>query len=193
MTHAPTIRALLPTLALALAACSGGDARIDDTETAGALATAQLTRETAAAERIVLSAADVDAFARGLRREAEAVRESRRLAMAATTPAERGRATQMGFEQATIPEGARAAEMAVERYAAVRETITTVLQTLDLQGRIAGPMEIDTTLASPEMRRRLARDPLSTLPAASAEAIRARLRALEQVWQEYAGLTAVNG
>lgn len=193
MLRSSMYRAQLPALALALAACSGPEPRVDDSETAEALATAQMTQGRAAAERTVLTAADVEAFVRGLRREAAAVRESRRLAEAATTPAERGRATQLGFEQATIPEGARAAGMDVERYAVVRETITTVLETLDFQGRIAGPMEIDTTAVGPEMRRRVARDPLSILPAASAEAIRAQLKALEQVWQEYAGLTAVNG
>lgn len=54
-------------------------------------------------------------------------------------------------------------------------------------------MEIDTAHASPDMKKRLAGDPLAELSAGSSAALRARLDALSRVWIEYMTLVAVNG
>jgi hypothetical protein len=140
-----------------------------------------------------LTAADVEAFERGLARESEAVRAAQARASAATTPAERGAAAQAGWETATMPEGAKAAGMSPERYREVRATMFEVLRTLDFQGKIEGPMSIDTTTASPEMRQRAMRDPFAELTPATADAIRGRLSSLAPVWAEYINLTGVAG
>ncbi|HEU4830310.1 MAG TPA: hypothetical protein VFT04_14045 [Gemmatimonadales bacterium] len=145
------------------------------------------------AEAVSFTEADVDAFARGLARETGLVREAQARASSATTPEERGAAMQAQWKEQTMPGGAEAAGMTLERYAAVREAITGTLQTLDFQGRIAGPMELDTSRASPEMRRRLAADAYADLPQASAAALQARLDQLVPIWAAYIELTAVGG
>lgn len=99
---------------------------------------------------------------------------------------------QAQFETATIPEGAKASGLG-DRYAAVRNTIHDVLRTLDMQGKIDGPVSIDMASASPEMKAQLAKDPMAELPASSAEALRARLNDVAAQWAEYVRLTAVGG
>ena len=68
-----------------------------------------------------------------------------------------------------------------------------VLETLDFQGKIAGPMELDTARASPEMKQRLNTDPFTELPPASATSLRSRLDEASAVWIEYMNLVAVAG
>lgn len=139
------------------------------------------------------SAAELDAYARGIAQEAALVRAARERGRAAKTPAERSAAAQQEWESATIAGGAQAAGLAVERYRAVRSAVHHVLQTLDFQGRIDGPQEIDVTNASPEMKRRLASDAFAELAPASATALRARLVEISKVYVAYMELTAVNG
>ena len=169
-----------------LAACAGdgGGSNADNA--------APVTSEQAPSA-VAFDEADVDAVARGLAREAELVREAQARASAAATPAERGAAMQAQWKEQTMPGGAEAAGMSLERYASVREAITATLQTLDFQGRIDGPMQLDTSRATPEMRRRLEADAYAELPAASASALRARLDQLVPVWAAYVELTAVGG
>jgi len=54
-------------------------------------------------------------------------------------------------------------------------------------------LAIERARAGPDMKKRLAGDPLQELPAASAAALRARLDALSRIWIEYMTLVAVNG
>jgi hypothetical protein len=181
-------------LVTALGACRGGDATADSANSAHAGASPEGSPSGATTVRPAeLSAADVEAFERGLKRETEAARAAQARASAATTPAERGAAMQAGWETATMPEGAKAAGMSPERYREVRETMFEVLRTLDFQGKIEGPMSIDTTTASPEMRQRAMRDPFTELTPATANAIRGRLPSLAPVWAEYINLVAVAG
>ena len=168
-----------------LAAC-GGDA--ED----GSAAEARVESEDATGSA-TFDAADVDAFARGLTRETELVREAQAKARKATTPAERGAAMEAQWKEGTMPGGAEAAGMPLERYAAVREAIVATLQTLEFQGKIEGPMQLDTSRATPEIRQRLEADPYADLPAASAAALRARLDQLAPIWATYVELTAVGG
>jgi hypothetical protein len=181
----------LVTLAMtfALAACGGADdAARGDSPVAEPPANAPTTET-----RTELTEADVDAFQRGLAREIEAVEAAHARQNAATTPAERGAAIQASFEDATAVEGAKAAGMSAERYAEVRRTLVPVLRTLDFQGKIDGPMSLDTTNLSPERRSEAARDPLADLPPATANVITARLPQLGPLWSRYATLTAVGG
>jgi len=137
--------------------------------------------------------ADLGAYEKGMRKEIELVKAAKARGDSAKTPEERGTAIQAAFETSTAPAAARAIGVPVDRYQATRRTVNRVFETLDFQGKIPGPMEIDTARASPDMKKRLAGDPLEQLPAASAAALRARLDALSRVWIEYMNLVAVNG
>jgi len=132
-------------------------------------------------------------FELGLRREIEAVRVAQQRSAAATTSAERGEAIQASFEHVTIPEGAIAAGMPVERYTAVREAVIEVFRTLDFQGAIDGPLSIDLSMVDAATKERIARDPFADLPPASAAALRAEMDRLVPVWIEYVNLTATAG
>jgi hypothetical protein len=135
----------------------------------------------------------LNAYERGLRREIEAVRAAQERSSNAKTPQERGEAIQGSFEHATIPQGAVAAGLPVEQYRAVRETIHTVLETLDFQGKIDGPLSMDLSRADEATKQRLARDPFTELSSASAATLRAQINRLVPVWVEYINLTAVAG
>ena len=140
-----------------------------------------------------LTAADLDAYAKGIARETELVRAAQQRAQTATTPQSRGEAQQAQWEDQTIPEGAKAAGLSPERYRAVRTTVHTTFQWLDYQGKIDGPMELDTAHAAPDMKARFGRDPFADLSPASREALQAQLNRLVPPWIEYVRLTAVAG
>ena len=162
-----------------VAACGSGDKPAD-----------QAASATAATE---LTAADLDAYAKGIARETELVRAAQDRARTATTPQARGEAQQAQWEDQTIPEGAKAAGLSPERYRAVRTTVHTTFQWLDFQGKIDGPMELDTAHAAPEMKARFGRDPFAELSPASREALQAQMNRLVPPWIEYVKRTAVAG
>ena len=136
---------------------------------------------------------DLDAWERGMPKEIELVQAAQQRAATATTPQARGEAMQAQWKEQTMPGGAEAAGMPLARYGAVRETVNGVLETLDFQGKIDGPLSMDTTHATPEMRQRLASDPYASLPPASAAALRARLDRMVPLWSKYMSLVAVAG
>jgi hypothetical protein len=140
-----------------------------------------------------LTTAELDGYGKGIRRETEAVRAAQKRSSEATTPQSRGEAIQASYETATIPLGAEAAGLSVERYREVRETVHHVFQTLDFQGKIDGPLSMDMSRASEQMKARLARDAFANLPEPSATALRSRMDALVPLWIEYTRLTAVAG
>lgn len=154
---------------------------------------ASRSAESGATEGVLFDNADLDAYARGLRREIEAIRAAKERSANAKTPAERGEAFQATYESATIPQGAEAAGLPAERYRAIRDAVHEVFDTLDFQGKIDGPRSIDLSRASEEMKKRLARDAFADLPASSASALRARMNDLVPIWIEYVNLTAVAG
>jgi hypothetical protein len=158
-------------------------------DTQASMTAASSSGETSA---VPFTTGDLDALERGLRREIELVRDAQRRS-ASGTPEERGRALQDAFDVNTIPRGAEAAGMPVERYRAIRESVGEVMTTLDFQGKIDGPQSVDTSHADAALRARLTRDPYATLPTASASALRARVDQLAPVWVEYVTLTAVGG
>ena len=190
MSRSALSRALCPLLVVVLVAgCGGGkDGGGGDGAEAGTAAGAE-----AAEGPFAFTEADLDAYERGLTKEMELVRAAQERASSASTPEARSEAMQAQWKEQTMPEAARAVGMAPERYARVRETVHEVLQTLDFQGKIEGPMQMDTARATPEMQARLARDPLAELPPASATALRARLDRLAPVFARYVRLTAVGG
>ena len=142
---------------------------------------------------VAFTEADLDAYERGLTKEIELVRAAQERERTATTPQARGEAMQAQWKEQTMPGGAQSAGLPLERYGRVRETVNHVLETLDFQGRIDGPLSMDTTHATPEMRQRLTSDPFAALPPASAAALRARLDRLVPLWGQYVRLTAVAG
>jgi hypothetical protein len=140
-----------------------------------------------------LTAANLDAFERGFRKEIELVQAAQERARSATTPEARGEAMQAQWEDQTIPGGAEAAGLAPDAYRNVRRTVKEVLQTLDFQGKIEGPMQMDTTRASPETKKMLASDPLAVLSPSSRTALQERIPGLVPIWVQYVNLTAVGG
>jgi hypothetical protein len=93
----------------------------------------------------------------------------------------------------TMPEGARAAGQTLDEYRWTRHAVNWVIETLDFQGKIDGPKEMDTTLADPVMRQRLTVDPFTLLSPESAATLRSRMDRLVPLWIEYVNLTAVSG
>lgn len=180
-------------LGLTLTGCGGGQ---DNTtaDSAGPSATVGATAAGGDAEvAFAFTDADLDAYIRGMRKEVELVKAAKERGAAAKTPEERGAAAQAEFDVNTIPAAAQAIGVPVDRYQATRRTVNRVFETLDFQGKIAGPMEMDTARASPEMKARLASDPFTELPPASAISLRSRMEEASAVWIEYMNLVAVSG
>lgn len=146
-----------------------------------------------ASQTAELTAADLDAYAKGIAHETELVRAAQDRARTATTPQARGDAQQAQWEDATIPEGAKAAGLSLERYRAVRSTVNDTFRWLDFQGKIDGPMQLDTARAAPEMKRRFGRDPFDELSPTSRDALKAQMNRLVPAWIDYVNLTAVAG
>lgn len=170
--------------------CGGTE---DTTSAPGAATPSGAPTTTAATAGVELNADVLNAFERGLRAETEAVRAAQKRSSEAKTAQERGEAIQASFETATVPIGAAAAGLAVDHYRALRETVDSVLRTLDMQGKIDGPISIDLSRVDAATKERLSRDPLADLPPASADALRAHMDRLVPVWIEYVKLTAVGG
>ena len=195
-------RALLPTLVLTIltataGACGRGDQGDGGSQEDGARTQPNAKGGSAApapgAAAFAFTQADLDAYERGMKREIELVRAAKERERKAKSPQERFQAVQAQWEDQTIPGGAKSAGIPEERYRRTRETVDGVLQTLDFQGKIDGPMSMDTARATPEMKERLRSDPFAALPPASAAALRARLNRLVPVWVSYVNLTAIGG
>ena len=146
-----------------------------------------------AAAQTTITAEDLAAYERGIMRETEAVRAAQREAAAAADPQARGRALQAQFETATIPLGAEASGLTESRYRAVRLVVHDILRTLDMQGKIDGPMSMDLSRADEATKTRLSRDAFADLPADSAATLREAVPRLAPAWIEYVTLTAVAG
>ncbi|HXG72000.1 MAG TPA: hypothetical protein VNJ04_15430 [Gemmatimonadaceae bacterium] len=139
------------------------------------------------------SDADLNSFITALGKETEILRAGQERQRTAATPQQRVDALQMMREEARIPEAARAAGMSVDRYTAVRSTIIPMLQTLDFQGKMKGPMTMDTTRVGEETRARLRGDAMAGLPAASRNALTASLSRIEAIWGDYMALATQGG
>jgi hypothetical protein len=195
-TAAGVSRALV---VLTLIVCTSGGCGSSSTEPESTVASTGAAASTSPAsagtstDAIVLTAADVTALQRGVEKEIAAVRAAQEQSSSAKTAQERGQAIQAAFETATSPLGAAAAGLSVERYRAVRETVFEVLQTLDFQGKIDGPLSMDLSRADAATKERLSRDAYADLPEASAAVLRAHINEILPVWIRYVTLTAVAG
>jgi len=173
-------------LGLAGGACGGNDTATD-TETTAAPAGPEGSRP------ITFTESDLEGFARGLRREIDAVKAAQEKTTSATTAEERGKAIQAQWETATIPSGAEASGLSTDRYRDIRNTVDRVFTTLDFQGKIDGPLSIDLQRADAETKARVSGDAFAELPAETANALRARMDSLVPLWSEYKTLVAVAG
>jgi hypothetical protein len=192
------LRWCIPTLLLA-AAC-GNDAQSNDGQRADSLAgtatsssSSSSPSSAASSAPAELTSAELDAYARGIAKEIELVKAAQERARTATSPQARGEAAQAQWEDQTIPGGAESAGLTADEYRRVRRTVHHVLQTLDFQGKIDGPMQMDTTHATPEMRKQLTTDPFEELSPSSRTALRERMDKLVPLWVQYVTLTAVAG
>lgn len=182
---------LCVTVGLASVVACGGGGDTNDAATAQPSAAPAVANTTTGGASF--TAADLEAYGKGMAREVAAVRDAEKAEAAATDAAARGRAMQMKWDTATIPQGAEAAGLPVERYRAVREAVNEVFKTLDFQGKIDGPMQIDLSRVDEATRARIARDPFTDLSPESAAALRAAMDRLVPIWIEYVKMTAVAG
>jgi hypothetical protein len=187
MIRPTLVRAARRAAALALIASSGA------IPAAGSVLLSGAPHGRSVSAPVPFTAADLEAYERGIAREAQLVQAARERGRAARTPAERAAAAQAQWESATVSGGAQAAGMPAARYKPLRETLHRVLSTLDFQGKIDGPQEMDASAAGPEMKRRLAGDPFAELTPASAAALKARLASVAKAYVAYMELVAVNG
>jgi hypothetical protein len=177
-------------------ACSRSEstpAAADTAATAAQTGSVPSAEESAPGGALTLTAADLDGFEKGLAREVELVRAATARILKATTPEEGNAAREGMLPEKTAAEAASVTGLTSERYRVVRETVHGILRTLDFQGKIDGPMSIDTARASASMRQMLASDPYAALDPAGAAALKARLDRIVPVWAEYVNLTAVAG
>jgi len=190
-----TLRVLTGGIAtlMIMSACGGDRAPASGDTTASTPPSAATSASADSDAPFAFTDADLDAYERGMRKEIELVQAAKERGANAKTPEERGAASQAEWESATAPAAAQAVGAPVDRYQATRRTVNRVFQTLDFQGKIPGPMELDTARATPEMKARLASDPFAELAPASAAALEARLDQLSAVWIEYTKLVAVAG
>jgi hypothetical protein len=168
----------------ALAACGGGREETAEDSRPGTATPGNRTSFTSD---------ELTSFARGLKAEIEAIRVAQQQAATATDPQARGRAMQAQWEDATAPAGAAAAGMDAARYGELRATVLDVLRTLDIQGKIDGPVSVDLARVDEATKTRLSQDPLAALSPEAAAALRAQMDQLSRLWNEYATLTAVAG
>lgn len=192
------IRWLFTGLTLSLVACGGSDA--DDAEAAMdeqvATETAVATEAAVTPQNAGLSAADLDAYARGMEAEMRAVREAEAERARATTGEDTLNALEKATEMKTIEVGARAAGLSVDRYREIRRQVDTVLRARGgsafVQQQAAG---IDTTNVPAEHRARIRENieqqrrqaeqteqaAYASLPPEVAEAFRARAPRLDSL------------
>jgi hypothetical protein len=152
------IRWLSAGLVLSLAACGGSEA--DTAE--GAMNEPEATEVTNANQTAPpptaagLSAADLDAYERGMEAEARAVREAEAERARAATADDTLSALEKATETRTIEVGARAAGLSVDRYRDVRNQVDAVLRARGgsafVQQQVAG---MDTASMPPEHRARI--------------------------------------
>lgn len=177
--------ALLPTVGCA--------ANSSDKAHAGGSNTAQSASTAAPDSCFAFSESDLAAYEKGLTQEIALLRAARERANNAKTSQARATAVQEEWEATTIPRGTEASGLSIERYQNVRKAVNHVLETLDFQGKIDGPLEIDPEHATPEMKQRLSRDAFADLSPASAAALHLHMGTLVPIWVRYMELTALNG
>jgi hypothetical protein len=135
---------------------------------------------------------ELEAYEQGIIAETEVAIAAEGKAASAATPEARASAGQGKWESATIPEAAKAVGLSEGRYREVRGAIHRAFENLDYQGKIDGPMELDTMLASPPLKARLTADPYGHLTPTAAAGLKGRLNRLTPLWIKYVRLTAAS-
>ena len=179
-------------ISLVVAAIVAGCGYGNDTELTGRKPPPNAQPRTAELS-LPITAEALAAYERGLKKEIEAVRAARQRSSSAKTAQERGEAIQAAFEAATIPLGARAATLPEQQYRELREQVNDIFRTLDIQGKIDGPISMDLSRVDAATKERLSRDPFSALSPESAAELRKQMDRLVPIWIEYINLTAVAG
>lgn len=184
-----TNRTVLAVLTLVVAACSkpADDASKD--------AAAVPPAENASADRVApvdFGHEELEAYEKGIIAETELAIAAEGKAASAATPEARAEAGQGKWESATIPAAARAVGLSEGRYREVRGAINRAFENLDYQGKIDGPMDLDTMLASPPLKARLTADPFGHLTPSAAAGLKGRLDRLTPLWIKYVRLTAAS-
>jgi len=179
-------------ISIALLPALGCAANSSDVHAAGSN-TVQSSGKATTGTAFAFTEAEVIAFEKGIAAETALVLAAHERGRNAKTARDRAAAAQDEWEDHTIPGGAEAAGMSVDRYKKVRKAVNHVLETLDFQGKINGPLELDPDHASPEMKQRLNSDPFAELSPSSVAALRAHMNSLVPVWVKYRKLVAVNG
>lgn len=184
--------ALLCLLLLTLA-CGGSESpneAVGETTAVETAESAAASSETAG--KIDFSEGDLDLYERGIAKEVEIVKGAAERT-GRGTPEERAAAMRMQWESESVPAAARAAGIPEDRYRLTREAVHEVFKMLDFQEKIDGPLSMDMSRATPEMKDRLEKDPFDELSPDAATALRARMERLVPLWIEYVNLTAVSG
>jgi len=182
------MKALLIPAALiaALAACSSEPAEEAATRPASpAGAASQTPTGGSRYEAIELTDELLEAWARGLRKEAEIVRRP-------------GRGTHYGVMVSEHgdegPEVLEAAGIPAEDYNAVARTVGRVFHILNSQGKLGRQfVSMDLERLDDEQRRRYTGDPLDDLSPRSAEVLRRHMDRLAPLWHEAVAITAQHG
>jgi hypothetical protein len=183
------MRTYLISLAVAASVAACGDGNDGELQGQSALRSAPASAQ----RQLSLTPETLAAYERGLKKEIEAVRAAQQRSASAKTAQERGEAIQAAFETATIPLGAQAAQLPEQQYRKLRENVNDIFRTLDIQGKIEGPISMDLSRVDAATKQRLSRDPFSDLSPESAAELRKHMDRLVPVWIEYINLTAVAG
>ena len=127
----------------------------------------------------------LEAWARGLRKEAEIVRRPGRGTHYGVTISQHGEEGPEVLEAAGIP----AAD-----YIAVASTVGPVFHVLNSQGKLGRQfVSMDLERLDEEQRRRYTGDPMEDLSPASAEVLRRHMDRLAPLWHEAVAITAQHG
>ncbi|MFC3715422.1 hypothetical protein ACFONC_04580 [Luteimonas soli] len=180
--------AALLAITIALARCSNGPAPDGKSEppvaaNPDAAEGATASDATSTDEAFELTPALLEAYAKGLRKEAEIIRRP-------------GRGTHYGVTISKYGDEAQevvaAAGLSIDDYRAIQDVVDPVFTTLNFQGKIGPPRSIDVERA-PEWKQRLAGDPFDELSPASAKVLREHMDILVPPWSEIIALTAQHG
>lgn len=183
-----TTRIMLIVVALGIAACSKPDSDAskdaavppESGAPAGRVAPVDFGHE------------ELEAYEKGIIAETELAVAAEAKAASAATPEARAAAAQAKWESATIPAAAKQVGLSEGRYREVRGAIHRAFENLDYQGKIDGPMAMDTMLASPPLKARLTADPFGHLTPSAAAGLKGRLDRLTPLWIKYVRLTAAS-
>jgi len=176
----------LALLAFVMSSCTAGNepetpAPTGDTPPTAAAATGSESETQA----VTLTDANLQAYARALRAQAEVIRRPGRGTHYGVTMSRHGLNGEAG-------EVLEAAGMTIDEYRQVHDLVDPVFTTLNFQGEIGPPRSINLEMA-PEWKEKLEGDPFATLTPESAAALRKNLDDVAEAWGEVVGLTAQHG